>query len=376
MSSSSPLTVFGVTLRNLWRQPVRTLLTVLGVGLGVVAIVALSTMMRGLTESLATAIKAGESDMMVYQSGVAADIFSVLDEEQTRAALLGNRDVAAVSAGLFHVMPAANQPFVLLFGVNRDEYLLDSGRAVAGRKPNDPNEIMLGTIAAQRMELGVGESLSLSGETFHIVGIYETDVVFFNGGVVMLMPALQELIGREGQCSTFMLRVRDGADPVKVGRQIEADHPNLVTITSVSEYSKVDRGIEIGNAMVYVVSLLAIIIGGIIVMNTMWMSVYERTREIGVLRTLGWSRSRVLQLVLTEAAAVGVLACGVGCVLGVALAELTTVLPVAANFQRPVYDWPVFAFALAVAVVLSVLGALAPAWRATQIQPVEALRYE
>jgi putative ABC transport system permease protein len=77
-----------------------------------------------------------------------------------------------------------------------------------------------------------------------------------------------------------------------------------------------------------------------------------------------------------EAAGVGLIGCLLGCPLGVGLAELTTSLPMAEQFFDPVLDAAPFLIALAVAVLLSVLGALLPAWRATRISPAEALHYE
>ncbi len=129
-------------------------------------------------------------------------------------------------------------------------------------------------------------------------------------------------------------------------------------------------------SMVRVVSFLALVIGSLIVANTMWMSVNARTREIGILRAVGWSRRRIMAMILIESAGVGLIACALGCLLGVGLAELTTWMPMFRLFSSPVYDAVPFLTALAVAVVLSIGGGAAPAWRASRISPVEALRYE
>jgi len=128
--------------------------------------------------------------------------------------------------------------------------------------------------------------------------------------------------------------------------------------------------------MVWVIALLTVFIGGVIVMNTMWMTVMERTREIGVLRAVGWPRGRIMRMILIEATGVGVLACIVGTLAGLVLAEISTLLPVTSQFVRPVYDLPPFLLASTVAIVLSLLGAAIPAMRATRISPAEALRYE
>ena len=132
----------------------------------------------------------------------------------------------------------------------------------------------------------------------------------------------------------------------------------------VSEYSKVDQGLEMAKGMVWTVTFIAVVIGSIIVANTMWMSVLERTREIGVLRAVGWSRRRVVVMIVLEAVGLGLGACVLGSVLGVALAWSTRWLPVSSLFVDPVFDAATFVLALSVALLLGVLGALMPAWRA------------
>jgi putative ABC transport system permease protein len=108
----------------------------------------------------------------------------------------------------------------------------------------------------------------------------------------------------------------------------------------------------------------------------MWMSVSQRTREIGVLRAVGWSRRSVMGMVFLEAAGIGLLACPLGGALGVGLALFTTIVPTVNQFVDPVFSAPTFLQAFAVAMLLSVIGAAMPSIRAANISPVEALRHE
>lgn len=363
-------------LRNLYRQPLRTILTALGVSVGVVAIVAFGTMVRGFWASTNAAIHFSAGDMMVFQAGVAADIFSTLNEEKTREALLADPDVVKATATLWHLMPAPKMHFSFIIGLHPSEMQTHAENMVRGRLPEDTYEVILGSIAARTLKKDLDDHVVFARHPFRVVGIFQTDVVYFNGAVVMPMRPLQELIHKEGQVTSFQVSVRPGADPEAVAERIERNNPNLFAIASAAQYKKVDQGLEIANNMVNVVSFLAIIIGSVIVTNTMWMSVHERTREIGVLRAVGWTRRRIVAMIVIEAAGVGFIACLGGCVLGSGLAELATRLPVASQFVDPVFDWQPYGVALAVAVLLSVLGSALPALRAARISPVEALRYE
>ncbi|MGB7116511.1 MAG: ABC transporter permease, partial [Anaerolineales bacterium] len=124
------------------------------------------------------------------------------------------------------------------------------------------------------------------------------------------------------------------------------------------------------------ISFLAILIGGVGVLNTMLMAVFERTREIGVLRALGWRRRAILSLILKEALLIGLL----GGIAGIGTALLMILLlqqvPMVGSYLTPIWDWDVFVRAILIALMLGLLGGLYPAYRATRLQPVEALRYE
>jgi putative ABC transport system permease protein len=128
--------------------------------------------------------------------------------------------------------------------------------------------------------------------------------------------------------------------------------------------------------MVGQISVLAVTIGGVGMLNTMLMSVLERTREIGVLRALGWRRRRVIGLILRESLLLGLVGGVFGLLLGFGLTKLLALVPGIYGSIAPVYGPQLIAQAAAVAVLAGGVGGLYPAWRATRMRPVEALRYE
>lgn len=354
----------------------RTSLTAFGVSLGVMSIVAFSTLVRGMWAATDAAIHLGEGDMIIFQAGVAADIFSTLDEAQTRARLTADPDVERATAWLLHVAPVEGKPFMVLFGARKDSISEHYSRLIEGAGLESDEDALLGRVAAKILEKRVGDTVTVAGRRFRVTGIFTTGVVYYDGAIALSLPTLQEIVHKQGLVTSFQVRVRAGADPQAVAERIEREHPDLAAVVDASQYKKVDQGLEMARSMVSVISFLALVIGSLIVANTMWMSVNARTREIGILRAVGWSKRRILAMILIESAGVGLIACALGCLLGVGLAELTTWMPMFRLFSSPVYDAVPFLTALAVAVVLSVGGGAAPAWRAARISPVEALRYE
>ena len=128
--------------------------------------------------------------------------------------------------------------------------------------------------------------------------------------------------------------------------------------------------------MVGQISFLAVFIGAVGMLNTMLMSVLERTREVGVLRALGWRKRRVLGMIARESLVLGAVGGACGILLGVGLGALIGLAPGVYGALKPLYTPRSFALALIVGVIAGVVGGLYPAWRATRMKPVEALRYE
>ncbi len=172
------------------------------------------------------------------------------------------------------------------------------------------------------------------------------------------------------------ITAESGADPAALAQSIEDDFDNLATISDVGEYGKVDQGVEFLDAANLAISVLAVGIGAIGVMNTMIMSVLERTREIGILRAVGWSGTRILRMIIGESLILCVFAAAVGAALGVLATRAILMIDLIRNLLEPQYPLEIFLRALAVAVVVALLGAIYPAFRAVRLTPMEALRYE
>ena len=163
--------------------------------------------------------------------------------------------------------------------------------------------------------------------------------------------------------------------PAGWGLVIEERWDDLMVARS-GEPTKQDDMLAIYNSLGWFLGIFAILMGGLGMMNAMLMSVFERTREIGVLRALGWRRRQVMVMVCVESLALSLLSAGLGILLGVGLAALFQLDPTMGSFLVAAYSPRLFLEVLALALGLGAIGGLYPAWRAANLRPIEALRYE
>jgi putative ABC transport system permease protein len=225
------------------------------------------------------------------------------------------------------------------------------------------------------MGLQVGDAIRITGSTFRIVGIYETGNGFEDRAAVVPLREAQTLALQPHRVSMLYVKLSDPDKADQLQARVERRFPDLAVSTS-SGFINQEQLLEVLQEMVGQISFLAIFIGGVGILNTMLMSVLERTGEIGVLRALGWRRRRVLGMILQESLILGAVGGVCGIFLGFGLGSLIGLMPGMFGAMKPLYTPQLLVQAVMVAAVAGVVGGLYPAWRATRMRPVEALRYE
>jgi len=173
----------------------------------------------------------------------------------------------------------------------------------------------------------------------------------------------------------YGIRLRDPERAEAVRDELNATVAEI-DVSLTAEFAENLPDMQSSQGMMDSISFLAVFIGGLGMLNTMLMSVLERTREIGVLRALGWRRRQVVGMILQEALILGLAGGLLGSLLGVGLAWAVTLAPVVGGMMAPRYSPALLAQVLAIALGMGIAGGLYPAWRATKMSPVEALRYE
>ncbi len=369
------LPVGGLAAQNLWQRSARTLLTLGAIGLTVGAIMSIEAVIRGVSADMTNMGFGADSEIMIRQADIADTSLSALDER------VGDRieampGVQAVSGMVMNavVLPDSGG-FFIMFGYAPSEYAIRRFNVVEGQPISGNRQIMIGRMISEALDKEVGETLELSGVRFRIAGIYESDVSWEEmGGVVSLRDA-QNFAGRPRKVTIYNVKVHDPLQAETITAEINQRFPEAHAALT-GEFVDQMPDMENADLMINTISILAIAVGGLAVLNTMLMSVLERTREVGILRALGWRRRGILGLILREALLVGVLGGFAGILAAFALTALMRAAPLVGDAFQPRWDLDVFARAITVALALGLAGGIYPAYRATRMQPVEALRYE
>lgn len=370
-----------VIIANLLGRPARSLLTLGGVAVAVAAVVALVGVVRGFEKSLLELYQRRGIDLMVHQSGRVQMTASVLPEV-LKEEIANIEGVAAVYPSLIDVVSLLEDDMmgVVIQGWPPDSAPVHELNVVQGRAfgADDRRIILLGKRLAAALKANVGDDVELiDGEAYQVLGIFDSTNVFDSGSVVMRLDDLQELMFRDGEVTTFAV-VGTDREPEAVrglAERIAASRSNL-DASPVGDLAKDSAEIRVARAFAWLTSMIALMIGSIGMLNTMMMAVFERTREIAMLRALGWKRRRVIGMILGES----ILLCTAGAIVGITIAVVSVhflaQMPAAGRLVSGHISWLVMLQGWGLALLLGLLGGLYPAWSAARFSPVEGLRHD
>jgi putative ABC transport system permease protein len=368
-----------LAVKNLFRRKMRTLFTLLGISSAVAAFIALVGMSRGLENAWMHALLERETHLFAVPRGV-VDILSSSIDEDVVAAMSRVEGVAAASGELADMVDLNSGEMIVVAGWPINSYLWESVELEAGSIPgaSNPNGVVLGKEAAKTLGLKIGDRFAIRTMQFNLSGISTSAGVMRNHAMLMNLRSLQELNNRFGKVSTINFKLKDSTDAVKTAATIARlrhQFPDFVFTEAVA-LAKNNKILALFHAMAWATSTIALFIGLVVVMNTLLMSVMERTREFGLLAAVGWSERRILSLVLLEglllAAAGGLL----GCLGGIAGLYAIADSPHMQGLIEPDVSGWLFLEVTVATLVLGCAGSLYPAWRAIRQRPAEALRYD
>lgn len=402
-----------IAARGIGRNPQRTALTVAASAFGVGAFVFLTGFVDGYLVQLvenSTGYVTGELQVQHPRFRTEMDPANSLpDGERLLPALRALPQVMA-AAPRIQTMALANSAAqsqnLMLVGIDpvAERQVTFMDRAVrVGRmlQPGDDREIVLGDRLAQKLGLRLGEKVvvmaqaadgSVGSAAYRITGLFDTGSDSFDASLgYVTLPSARSLLGMDGRISSVAMRLKD-RDALEAARgKVQALLPagTAVAITWRSLLPELDQMIEYVRVVLRLITGVVLSVVAIGVMNTLLMSVMERTRELGIMMALGTRPRALVALVLYEALVLTAVGLAAGLTLGVPLVEYfgsrgldlsryaagLQSIPGLTGIIRPVFLPGSLLMPFLLLLVLSVVAALYPAWRAARLQPAAAIRH-
>jgi len=360
------------TLTNLRYRPGRTVLTALGTALGIATIVALLAVAGGAKHSAGDFVHLGASDLGLFQKDAADPTTSVLSTSLIPA-LKRTPGIADATPLVLLVDDVPKEPSAVVFGAQPGGFLTNRLVFSSGHMFASPQQVVVGDGLAKELHLSPGSTLEIHHRQMRVTGIYHIGVAYQDAGAFIPLTTAQALTGREGEATAIPIKLAPGTRPATAKRTIAKRFPGLLVISDAEEATRAGaNGLLISKAAL-VIAVLALVIGGIGVMNTMLMSVIERRTEFALLSAVGWSAPQVAGRVLIEGVLTTIIGAGIGLLLGVVGAQLLVDVLGAQQFVSPDLTAWDFGRALLVGVLIGILGGLYPAWRAAHVSPAHVL---
>jgi len=376
----------------------RSWLTVLGIVIGVAAIVGLITITQGLENAIQEQFETfGISNLRIIPAdlrgpptgelGFDADLVDIVEKV---------RSVEYVNPVLFNFVPITFQKKSTVVPVlGYDPELSDQGfvdlnlelEKGAFLKLGQKSTAVIGASTAKEhfaTEIRIKQKIEIEGEDFSVIGILKPTGTNIDDNVFIPLDTARTLFGKEDFVNIMVVKIKPGIDLQVAAAQIrkelekEIDEEDFEIFTPAQLIEQFGAILDIVGLVFVAIAAIALIVGGIGIANSMFTSVLERTRQIGVMKAIGAQNYRILRIFLIEAGLLGLFGGILGVIVGRLLALGVEIFAKTAGFGliSTELNYFVAGAALFFAVLVGVVSGIIPAWQASKQQPVEALRYE
>lgn len=356
-------------------------MTLLALTAGIASLVSLVGIANGFRGSFASIYTSHGVDLVVSRQG-SADRLSASVDVRYIAEIASLPPVQHATGVLLETLSLEQKQVfgIPTMGMLADDWLMEGYSLRDGRllHSSDKQGLLLGVHLADRLGAKVGDSLEIFDEPYQVIGIFKSQSAWENGSMILRLEELQELVDRDGQVTYINVSLRaDGEATSSMENTlsgIERLDAKLLPLPT-KDFVESDTRMQLASAMAWMTSMVALMMGGIGILNTMMTSVLERTQEIGILRAIGWPRGMILRMILCESCTLGLVASCIGFGVAVLLTTILSRQSAVKGLLDPRFDVYLFAQAMLLGITIGLVGALIPAWRAARMVPTEAFRH-
>ena len=359
-------------------------MSIIGIAIGITTIVALGLITTGMEDSVQTSLNDVGAEITVSNSssvGTNTGLMdsSIVDEMKNRTGVIdaaGGLTVTEMNMDRLKSRDSDTSSLATtVVGLAPDKlYMMGIDKVDGKIYENGTRDAIVGAEYAEVNNVSIGDDITLQGKEFNVSGIFETGSPFVDSGIYVPLDTLQDITDNDG-VSRILVKTGEDVNDSAISDKIEEDYENFTTLTSEEISSIANDVLGILDTATLAVSALAIIVGAIGIINTMVMAVYERTKEIGVLKSVGWKSRKILTMILGETLVLTTLSGIVGSIFGILIPEVGLRLFNVTDFALG-YSPKTFILAFGITIIVGIIGGIYPAYKASKLAPTEALRYE
>jgi putative ABC transport system permease protein len=385
------------TLRNIFRRRMRAFLTIFGIAIGVFALVVMGSIAEKLTLLVDGGVDYYQGKVVIVPktegSTMGSNMLSIdkqRDIERVHGVTAVSAEVSAYVSTETITVSFGPPPSIVGSDGRGDSYetfkiTYSEGRAL---RPTENGKVAVGADLVKKLDAKVGETVKIRGERYEVVGIMGKTLTAPDSSVYMTLADAQKIAAEDLPdvfkdtvnpatiVSDFAVFPEEGVLPSTLAAAIERKVDGVDAYTATDFEKQIKAPLQIFTTIIYAIGAISLLVGGLSVINTMTMSVSERTREIGIRKAIGASDGQIMAQFVLESAVIGLLGGIGGLLLGLMVAGAGNAAGAASGQALFLVTTRLMAGSVGFAVLLGVISGLYPAWHAARLNPVAALRYE
>lgn len=360
-------------IKNPFRNKTRAILSIFGIAIAISLIIALGSISDGMVDSVEKTLNTGNSDFMLMNKNSTSNL---IDNELINQ--IKNISGVEQVIGIYESkIPIEENRNLYLYGINEANLKDLNIKIIEGDNFNSSsNEIIIGKMLLNENNLKIGNNLKINGVDYKITGAFETGTLLDSYAFTSLKHFENITGSKENNATILFIKTSNIYDVENVSNEIKEKYGNIINVVlSIEDISSINSIYTMLSGVKWGVTFLALLVGGISIINTMLSTVYERTKEIGVLKAVGWSNRRILSMIVGESIVLTLIGGFLGYVFGIILVESLYGLGILQD-MIPKYTVETFILAIITALLVGIIGGLFPAIKATKVPVTESLRHE
>lgn len=368
--------ILNMALRNISRRTLRNALTVTGLAIFVLIFILVSSLMLTTQRSVEESLSDLGGEIMIWDASSLIPYISTIPENYTNKIKTINY-IENVVPQITGISSVDSQDWRLTIGINPSyishlyTYTMVDGAMIT----TNESKAVMGYFFADFLKKHAGDNITINERTLPVVGIYKTDT-WIDNAVIVPFKVAQDMFSQAGRASIIMVTV---TDPNKIDFVIDEIRKELPNVSVLKSQEATARLAPIMNSITwvsYALSTMVAVACFLGITNVMMTIIFERNREIGILKALGAKGIDITKMIIYESAVLGTLGGVLGCSVSIIVLLQGLWIPITSTAAMPISVFPqIFLHGLVLSIVISILATLYPVWKAVRVRPNEVLRF-